>query len=100
MDNYLIEHKTLSELVDALLSKKYPGQSVESLNEIREKAIKDLDDKISADLFGALDKSQLAELDKLLDAQEYFKNAGINLEQRISQSMQDFSTEFLGGENA
>ena len=108
MDNYLIEHKTLSELVDALLSKKYPGQSIENLGDIREKSIKDLDDKISSDLFGKLNQSQLAELDKLLDSensdpqvfQNYFKNAGIDLEQQISKSMQDFSAEFLGGKNA
>lgn len=108
MDNYLVERETLSKLVDALLSKKYPDQSIESLNNIREENIKKLDDKISVDLFGSFTDAQLAELDRLLDAsesdpqvfQDFFKNAGIDLEQRISKSMEEFSKEFLGGENA
>ena len=109
MDNdYLIERGTLVELVDALLSKKYPNGLPENIDTIREENIKKLDDKITKDLFDSFTESQLTDFNKLLDKNEsdpqafrnFFKDANIDLEQQIEKSVREFSAEFLGGENA
>lgn len=109
MDNdYLIERGTLVELVDALLSKKYPNGLPENINAIREENIKKLDDKITKDLFDSFTESQLTDFNELLDKnvsdpqvfRNFFKDANIDLEQQIEKSVREFSAEFLGGENA
>lgn len=108
MDNYLVDRETLGKLVDILLSRRYPDRPANTLGEIRERGISRLDDKISKDLFGILTKSQLDELNNLLDDQnadptvfeKYFKNIGINLTQQVNRSMQSFAIEFLGGQSA
>lgn len=108
MDNYFVDYEVLAKFVDKLISEKYPHQSVAELSNIREESIRKLDDKIGEDIFGTLTEPQNAELDKLLDDpsttpgayQEFFKKAGINLEQSIARTMQNFAQEFLGGQNA
>lgn len=108
MDNYLVDRETLGKFIDILLSKRYPNRPANTLNEVRERGISRLDDRIAKDLFRSLTKSQLEELNNLLDDQNvdqtvfenYFKNIGIDLSQQINRSMQSFTVEFLGGQNA
>lgn len=107
MEQYLIDHDTLAKLVDMLLAQKYPDESPANINELRESGIRKLDDQIGARIFGDLNEKQLKELNNLLDDQEedptvfqdFFKKNNINLGQIITETMQDFSKEFLGGEN-
>ncbi len=107
MEQYFTDYDTLARLIDILLSQKYPNGAPEDLNKIREENIRKLDNKIGTEIFDSLNEEQLKTLNKLLDDQEqdptvfqnFFKDAGINLSEKISEIMQDFSREFLGGEN-
>ena len=107
MEQYLIDHGTLAKLVDMLLVQKYPDEPPANINELREDGIRKLDDQIGAKVFGGLDEKQLKELNNLLDDQEkdptvfqdFFNKNNINLGQIITETMQDFSKEFLGGKN-
>lgn len=107
MEQYLTEYDTLARVVDALISKKYQNQPPDNLSEIREEGIRKLDDKISLKVFGSLSDEQLEKISGLLDDQEndpavfqkFFKDAGVNVEQKISGAVEEFSDEFLGGEN-
>ena len=109
MDNYLIDRETLGQFVDELMKKKpLPANTAEELNTLREETIKSLDDEISLAIFSKFDKAQLEEFNQILDRGEespevfknFFQTAGINLEETITDTMQKFSAEFLGGENA
>ncbi|MBR3132270.1 hypothetical protein IKG33_02590 [Candidatus Saccharibacteria bacterium] len=107
MDDYLIDRETLGKFVDELIKKEpLAVNDVEELDSLREKTMKALDDKISTDLFGKLNDEQLSEINKLLDESEdpdifqsFFDRAGIDMEQSITDSMQDFAKSFLGGQN-
>ena len=106
MENYLIERETLAKFVDSLIAKK--TQPIENLEALREESIKKLYDRIGQAIFGSLTKSQLDEINTLLDQnetdgqafQDFFSRAGINLEEVVTKAMQDFGVEFLGGKNA
>lgn len=106
MENYLIERETLAEFVDSLIARK--TQPIENLDALREENIKKLDDRISQAVFGSLTKNQLDELNIMLDQdedndqtfQDFFNRAGVNLEKVVTDTMQNFGKEFLGGENA
>ncbi len=106
MENYLVERETLGKFVDNLIAKKH--QPIGDLDSLRRQSIKQLDDQIGKAVFGSLTKNQLDELNIMLDQgetdarafQDFFKNAGVNLEQVITTVMQRFSQNFLGGENA
>lgn len=106
MENYLIERETLAEFVDSLIARK--TQPIENLDALREENIRKLDDSIGQAVFGNLTEGQLAELNAMLDRnedndqtfQDFFNRAGINLEKVITETMQNFGKEFLGGENA
>ena len=109
MDNNLIDREILSSLVDELIKKKpLAVNDTEELNKLRESAIDSLDDKIGTAIFSQFTKEQNEEYHRLLnreDASEqefadFFNNAGIDLEQTITDTMQKFAEEFLGGENA
>lgn len=109
MDDYLLDRDTLGKFVDELMKKKaIPVNSTEELNNIREKSMKTLDDRISTAIFAKLNEEQLIEINQLFDREEespdvfrdFFTNAGINLEDTISDTMQTFAAEFLGGQNA
>ena len=108
MDNYLIDRETLEQFIDELMKQKpLPANTPEELNNLRESSIQSLDDEISLAIFGSLDKTQLVELNRLLDSgeespdafQDFFQKAGINLEETIKGAMQKYSQEFLGGQN-
>ena len=78
------------------------------VNALREKNIKALDDQIAKAVFGSLTAPQLEEINKILDSgeenpevfQEFFQNAGVDLQKITSETMTKFSEQFLGGQNA
>ncbi len=110
MVNTLIDRETLGQFVDELIKKQpLSVNNTEDLNNLREKSITALDDKISIAIFSQLHKEQNTEFNQMLDQteepseeeyKEFFKKSGIDLEQTIADAMQDYATEFLGGQNA
>ena len=103
-----MDREILGKIVDELIKKKaLPVETAEELNDLREKSIKELDDEISTAIFGSLDEKQSEELGQLLDRDEinsdayanFFKEAGLNVEEIIAKTMQSYSEKFLGGEN-
>ncbi|MDO4508077.1 MAG: hypothetical protein Q4B65_01690 [Candidatus Saccharibacteria bacterium] len=108
MNDYLVDRETLGQFVDALIAQKYQNQPDANLETIRENAIRKLDDKISLAIFGSLSKEKLAEVNILLDSedddpaifQNFFEQAGINVQQVITNTLKTYKMEFLGGENA
>lgn len=109
MDNLLIDRETLGRFVDELIKKKsLEANSPEELNALREKSIKDLDNKIALAIFGGLNEQQDEELNQLLDRpdtsetefQQFFERNGLNVEEAVSSTVRSFGREFLGGENA
>ena len=108
MDNYLIDRGTLGKFIDELIKKKpLPVDDVDELNKLREENIKLLDDEIGKAILAALSEEQREEFDQLLDSSEdsedmfneFFKKYDINLEKIITETMQTFGANFLGGEN-
>ena len=105
MDNYFIGREMLTGIIDNLIAKK--TQPIENLDTLREESIKKLDDQIGRAIFSSLTKKQLDEFNVMLDQdgtddqafRDFFKRAGIDLEKTIMRAVQDFSEEFLGGEN-
>lgn len=109
MDDYLIDRETLGKFVDELIKKKALAvDTTEELNLLREKAIKDLDDRISNGIFEKLNDDQLVEINRMLDDdanseedfRQFFERADVDVENVITDTMRKFSEEFLGGENA
>lgn len=110
MDNTLIDRETLGQFIDELIKKQpLPVNNEEELNNLREKSITALDDKIGIAIFKQLNEEQNAELGQMLDQKEepsedayreFFEKAGIDLEQTIADTMQSFATNFLGDQNA
>lgn len=109
MDNTLIDRQILGQFVDELIKQKpLPVNGAEELNSLREESIKALDDKICNAVFGRLTPEQDEELNDILDLGEdsseevfrnFFQNAGLNVEDIITNTMKEFATEFLGGQN-
>lgn len=107
MENNLNDRETLGQFVDALLARKYPGQPAESFASEREAAIKELDDEIGVAIFGDLTPEQLNEVGYLIDnpqvsdaeLKDYFVRAGVNLEQKTAEALQNFGVRLLGGNN-
>ena len=110
MDNYLIDRETLGKFVDELIKNKaLPVVTAEGLNDLREKAIQDLDDQIADAVFGKFTEEQNTEFNRLLDDdntseadyEKFFKSVDFDLNETISDAMKQFAIEFLkGGENA
>ena len=109
MEEYLLDRETLGKFVDELIKKKaLPVDNAEELEQLREKSMKELDDKISKAIFSGLSDEQKEELEQMFDRDEqdpeafnkFFKREGIDIEKIMSDTMQEFGTEFLGGENA
>ena len=107
MENYLIERDVLGKVVDDLIAKKFPDQPSPELETLREDSIKKLDDKIGMAVFGRLNKEQLAKVNEMFDEdvddptsfEAFFEEAGVDLNKVISDTITEFSQEFLGGEN-
>lgn len=108
MQNYLVDSSTLGKFVDLLIAQKYPDQPAENFSELKTNAIKALDDRISANIFGGLDAAELTELNQILDTGEenpdvfrnFFRNTNLDLEQKITDTLMTFKNEFLGVQNA
>lgn len=109
MDNYLIDRETLGKFVDELIKKKaLPVNTPEELNNLREESIKSLDDKIGLAIFGSLTDEQNTEFNQLLDRadaeesdfENFFNKIGLDVEQKVTDTMNSFGEEFLaGGQN-
>ncbi|MBP5513080.1 hypothetical protein J6X73_02895 [Candidatus Saccharibacteria bacterium] len=106
MNDYLIDYETLGKFVDGLIAIKYPQKNAEAdLATIREKSIREVNDKIEKEVFGGLTLLQVSDLEHLLDdpsatEQDYeafFKKTGVDFEQKVTKTMQSFAQEFLGG---
>lgn len=108
MENYFIERDTLEKIVDPLIAQKYPNQSAEAVKDIRDENIRKLDDLLLDALFRGFNKSQIAEVNIMFDQEEmnpdafrnFFKKAGIDVEQVMQETIDKFAKEFLGGQNA
>ena len=107
MNDYLIDRETLAQFVDELIKKKALAvDNVEELNKIRKESIKALDDEIGEAIFGSLTEKQDEEFNQLLDHDEtadykdFFAKNNIDVEKIITDTMQNFATKFLGGQNA
>ena len=109
MDNYLIDRETLGQFVDELMKQKpLPASTAEELSALREQSIKSLDDKIGMAIFSSLTTPQLEEFNQILDRgeespevfQDFFQNAGLDLQKTIGDAMTAFGKQFLGGQNA
>lgn len=109
MDSYLLDRETLGKFVDELLAEKFPGRNPVELSELRKTNIKALDDRIGNEIIGSLNDEQTEEFNSILERDDddpdafrvFFKNAGIDVEAKISEILQDFASNFLaeGGEN-
>lgn len=108
MEEYLMDRETLGKFVDELIKKKaLPVNNPAELNDLREKAMRSLDDKIGIAIFGRLTEEQNTEINQLMDSgtedpnvfNDFFKKSGINIEQIMTDTMQGFAKEFLGGQN-
>ncbi len=108
MEDYLIDKETLEEFVDELLRvKPMPVSGADGLGKVKEEMMQSLDDRINKAMLSSLSDEQLAELEQMLDRGEespeaydsLYQNAGINLESIISNEMNLFREEYLGGEN-
>lgn len=108
MDDLLMDRDALGRVVDELIKQRaLTASSAEELNNIRNKAIETLDDHIGTTVLGSLDRTHFDELNQLLDNEEtspdafenLFKRAGIDVEQKISEAVNEFSTAFLKGAN-
>ena len=110
MEDYLLDRETLEKFVDELIKKRpLPVDNAEELSNYREAQIKALDDHITKALFGSLNESQAAELEKLLDDeqenpdafQEFFHSQGIDVNKTITEAAESFGAQYLeGGQNA
>lgn len=109
MNDYLIDQEVLSQFVDELIKKKaLPVNSPEELNNLRENSIKELDRRIGRAIFGRFTKEQNGEFNQILDKpgvtendfQNFFEKHNFNIEKILTNTMEAFGKEFLGGQNA
>lgn len=109
MDNeYFIDRATLEKFVDPLIPQKHPEASETELAQIREDSIKKLDDLIGDMIFSNMTSEQLEKINQILDDGnddpdaicEFLDDNDINLEQKIAKALEQFKTEFLGGDHA
>ena len=107
-DNYLIDRETLEKFVDELTKNKpAPVNSADELYNWREQKIQELDNQIGLAIFDGLSEDQLNELNVMLDDdnaspdtfQNFFQNAGIDVESKITEVMRTVATDYLGGQN-
>ena len=110
MEDYLLDRETLEKFIDELMKKRpLPVDNVEELSNYKEEQIKALDNHITKALFGSLNQSQAAELEKLLDNeqenpdvfQDFFHSQGIDVNKIITEAAESFGAQYLeGGQNA
>lgn len=109
MDNYLVDRETLAQFVDEIMKQKpLAANTPEEVNQLRERLIAELDQKIGHQIFGSLTRQQLADLTAMMDQAstteddiaEFFKQAGLDLNAVLQKAVSEFAQEFLGGEHA
>ncbi|MBQ3353345.1 hypothetical protein IJG89_03340 [Candidatus Saccharibacteria bacterium] len=108
MDDYLIDRKFLAEFVDNLIKQKPTATDNDNdIDAIREKAIRELDDKIGMAIFGKFTKEQNEEYNRILDDDNlgsdaiasFFDKIGLNPSEIVTQTMEEYGKDFLGGKN-
>ena len=108
-DNYFIGEDVLGEIVDEIIKNTtLSADSAEELNNIRKTAIKDLDNRIATAVFGRLTDEQAQEYHQLLDRDDateqdfadFFEKHQIDVQQIMTDEMEAFAKEFIGGQNA
>ena len=108
MDNYLLDRETLGKFVDELMKQKtLDVNSPEELDALREKSMQELDDKVSAAVFGRLDSEQLKQINVLLDQEEtsseefqkFFEDNNVDIEKIMEETFLAYAKEFLGGKD-
>ena len=108
MENYFADRETLGQFIDDLIATKYPGHPTEIYSHLRDRSIRELDERIMDAIIGSLDDAAQGQLEALLDQgeqsaavfQDFFKTNHINLEEIITATLGDFQDEFLRRENA
>ena len=108
MENYLVDRETLGQFVDGLISQKYKNTPPKNFDTLRDELIEKLDNKIALSLFNDLSDPELDEVNEMLDDEKtppeaflnFFRKAGVNLQQKTSSAIAEFKAEFLGGKNA
>jgi len=109
MDNLLIDRETLGQFIDELIKKKpLPVNTAEELAAYREQQIEALDARVAKAFLGDLTDEQYAELDHLLDDpatepqafEDFYQNAGIDVQAKVADELKAFADEYLGGQNA
>ena len=110
MEDYLLDRETLEKFIDELMKKRpLPVDSAEELSKFKEEQMKALDGHIAKALFGALDESQTAELNTLLDTEQenpevfrdFFRTHDIDVDKIVAEAAESFSQTYLeGGQNA
>lgn len=108
MDDYLLDRETLGEFIDALIKKKpLAVNNPEELNTLRERSMKELDDRIGTAVFGVLDEEQLRQMNVLLDNKDetpeaftkFFQDNNVDIEGVVDGALKAYEQEFLGGIN-
>ena len=104
---YFIDQQTLEKFVEQIIAQKYPDISGSELASLREESIQKLDDSIGNSIFGSMTEPQLAEFNSILDKDDdpevlcdFFDRTNINLEEKITEALEKFKADFLGGDNA
>lgn len=104
---YFIDQQTLEKFVEPIIAQKYPDISGSELASLREESIQKLDDSIGNSIFGSMTEPQLAEFSSILDKDDdpevlcdFFDRTNINLEEKITEALEKFKADFLGGDNA
>ena len=108
MENYFTDYETLGKVADQLIAKKFPHQPPEDLASLREKTIEELDDQIGTAIVGSLSREQFDKFNALLDQtdtdpqafQDFFSKSGVDPATIMTQTIQTFSKNFLGGDHA
>lgn len=98
----------LTEFVDALIARKYPGEPIENHTSDREAAIEALTDAVETELVNRLDEDQQRSLNAIAEQDgdtpaaflDFLTKAGINFNQIVKDTMLEFANSFLGGGNA
>lgn len=107
MESYTIDSAVLEQIVDSLISEKYPNSTPPA--GLKKQAMRALDNQILRDILMALTKEQGQELNALLDQNDsspeafenFFKERNIDLEKILENTMVKFKQDFLeGGKNA
>lgn len=108
MESYLIDPAVLEQIVDGIISEKYPnGANLPA--DFKKKAMLALDNRILKDIIGSLTKEQGGELNALLEKndsnpevfEKFFKDKNLDLEKIMQNTMVQFKKDLLeGGKNA